>query len=351
MQQPNDNQDRDGTSPRATYLAKDDRALTFPRDRTIMLVIDPVNDFLSEGGAAWEMTKNTVKPHNVVENMKRAIEGARGRGIPVIFGPMAYTEEDYADESLQQRTGINRIMFETKMFLAGSWGADFHPELQPLDDEIVLLPHKGTDVLQTDLPEHLERLGTTHMVIIGMTANLCCESTGRHAAEAGYDVTYLSDAIGSESVPSYEAAVHINFPLIGNAVMKVDEFLTALDETAGQTPLQAGDTIHGSDHMEIGKVDRVVQASGDTEGYAVVSKGLVFQKDIFVPLRAVVKRAGNDAFINVPKLVIGKMPWSEPPSENGQREKYGKPMREVDKLYGSHSASAHEHPAAHPPRA
>ncbi len=51
----------------------------------------------------------------------------------------------------------------------------------------------------TDLPEHLERLGTTHLVIAGMTANLCCESTGRHAVERGFDVTYLSDAIGSES--------------------------------------------------------------------------------------------------------------------------------------------------------
>lgn len=205
-------------APHSTYLVKDTQSLGFPLERTVLLVIDPVNDFLSEGDAAWEMTKNTVKLHNVVENMRRAIDGAREHGIPVLFGPMAYTEEDYADESLQRRTGINRIMFETKMFLAGSWGADFHPDLQPLEGETVLLPHKGTDVMHTDLPEHLERLGTTHIVIIGMTANLCCEGTGRHAAEAGFDVTYLSDAIGSESVPSYEAAVRVNFPLVGNAV-------------------------------------------------------------------------------------------------------------------------------------
>lgn len=331
-----------GSAPRATYLAKDDQAMTFPPDRTVLLVIDPVNDFLSEGGAAWELTRSTVKPHNVVANMKRAIEGARQRGIPVIHGPMAYTEEDYADESLQRRSGINRVMFETRMFLAGSWGADFHPDLQPLDSEIVLLPHKGTDVLQTDLPGHLERLGATHIVIIGMTANLCCESTGRHAAEAGFDVTYLSDAIGSESIPSYEAAVHINFPLVGNAVMKVDEFLTALDATSADMQVQPGDVVHGSDHMEIGRVDRVVAASGENEGYAVVPCGLIFEKDVFVPLRAVVKRAGTDVFINVPKLVVGKMPWNEPPTGESQRGKYGRPMSEVGKLYGSRSATIHE---------
>lgn len=337
--------DGDGARPRATYLAKDDPGLTFPPERTIVLVIDPVNDFLSEGGAAWEMTKNTVKLHDVVGNMRRAIEGARQHGIPVLFGPMAYTEEDYADEALQRRTGINRIMFETKMFLAGSWGADFHPDLRPLDGEVVLLPHKGTDVMQTDLPEHLERLGTTHIVIIGMTANLCCESTGRHAAEAGYDVTYLSDAIGSESIPSYEAAVRINFPLVGNAVMKVDEFLAALAPASGGQ-VQAGDTVHGSDHMEIGNVDRIVAPVDGKEGYAVVPRGIVFEKDVFIPLRAVVKRSGTDVFINVPKLVVGKMPWDAPTTTGEQREKYGKAAADVAKLYGSRGPSAMDHDRA-----
>ncbi|MFD1733629.1 cysteine hydrolase family protein [Deinococcus malanensis] len=206
----------------------------FPLDRTALLIIDPVNDFLSEGGAAWEMTKSTVQSVGVVENLKQAIHGARVYGLPVLLGPMAYTEEDYADHHLQRRTGINRVMFEHKMFLAGSWGADFHPELQPQHSDIILRPHKGTDVFETDLPGHLERLGTTHLVIAGMTANLCVESTGRRAAELGYDVTYLTNAIGAESVPAYEASIKVNFPLVGNATMTVDEFLAALQGTAGE---------------------------------------------------------------------------------------------------------------------
>ncbi len=90
-----------------------------------------------------------MKPLNVVANLKRAIEGARQRGIPVLFGPMAYTEEDYAHKAFQRNSGIQRFQFERKMFLAGSWGADFHPDLRPRDDEIVLLPHKeGSDVFR-----------------------------------------------------------------------------------------------------------------------------------------------------------------------------------------------------------
>lgn len=211
-----------------TYLAKRKADLGFPRGRTALLVIDPVNDFLSEGGAAWDLTRSTVKKHNVVANLKRAIEGARERGIPVLFAPMAYTEADYKGHQLQRRSGINRVQFERKWFLAGSWGADFHPELRPNPGEIVLLPHKGIDVFMTDLQLHLERLGITHLVIAGMTANLCVESTGRHGMEKGYDVTFLYNAIGADSHPSWIAAVRLNYPMIGNAVIKVDEFLAAV---------------------------------------------------------------------------------------------------------------------------
>ena len=121
-----DRRGRDGEG-RATYLPKNEDAISFPSDRTALLVIDPVNDFLSEGGAGWELTKSTVMMNDVVGHLKRAIEGARAHGVPVLFGPMAYTEEDYATEQLQRRSGINRLMFERKMFLAGSWEPIFIP--------------------------------------------------------------------------------------------------------------------------------------------------------------------------------------------------------------------------------
>ena len=326
----------------ATYLAKDQTGILFPRARTALLVIDPVNDFLSEGGAAWEMTQTTVEKNDVVGNLKRVIEAARAKQIPVLFGPMAYTEEDYADEKLQRRTGINRLMFEMKMFLAGSWGADFHPELQPEESDIVLLPHKGTDVYQTDLPEHLERMGITHLVIAGMTANLCCESTGRHAAEEGYDVTFLSDAIGSEDIPSYEASIRVNYPLIANGVMTVDQFLAAVESSAaGNSQVQSGDTVRGSDDGEIGTIKEIVHGSGETEGYLLVPQGMIFTTDTYIPLSAVVRQSGTNVYINVPSLVVASMPWSEPPSPSGTKAKFGPPADEVDKLYGSRSPSVY----------
>ena len=330
--------DRDGG---ATYLPKEEAGISFPPDRTALLVIDPVNDFLSEGGAGWELVKNTVEMNDVITHLKRAIEGARGHGIPILFGPMAYTEEDYADEQLHRRSGINRLMFETKMFLAGSWGADFHPELQPREVDTVLLPHKSIDVFETDLPDHLRRMEITHLVIAGMTANLCCESTGRHAMEAGFDVTFLSDAIGAAGIPAYEAAIRVNYPLVANAIMTVDEFLAAVGaSTGGPIDVQPGDTVLGSDHGEIGTIDEVVQATEETEGYLLVPRGMIFQTDTYIPLDAVVRRSSTNVFINIPKLVVGVMPWTEPPSRTDRRAKLGPLEAEVDKLYRSRAPSA-----------
>lgn len=45
----------------ATYLPKAETGISFPSGCTALLVIDPVNDFLSEGGAGWELTEKTVK--------------------------------------------------------------------------------------------------------------------------------------------------------------------------------------------------------------------------------------------------------------------------------------------------
>lgn len=341
-QQTNAGVDPQGVST-VQYLAKEYQGLGFPLDHTVLLIIDPVNDFLSEGGAGWQLTKTTVVMNSVIANLKRLIDGARSRGIPVLFGPMAYTKEDYADKALHRRSGINRIMFENKMFLAGSWGADFHPDLQPHPDDVILLPHKGIDVFESDLPEHLERFGATHLLIAGMTANLCCESTGRHAMERGYDVTFVSDAIGAESVMAYEASIRVNYPLVANAVMTVDECLAGMDrESERSAAAQAGDSVRGSDDGDIGTIERVVPADGETEGHVVVPRGLIFTEDLFIPFDAVTRRVGMLVYVNVPKLVVSSLPWKQPPRLHDRTAKEGPPSQQVAQLYASRSATAHQ---------
>ncbi len=54
----------------AIFQAKGDHALSFPKGGTALPLIDPVNDSLSGGGAAWDLTKATVQMRGVIGNLK-----------------------------------------------------------------------------------------------------------------------------------------------------------------------------------------------------------------------------------------------------------------------------------------
>jgi hypothetical protein len=137
----------------------------------------------------------------------------------------------------------------------------------------------------------------------------------------------------------------VNYPLIANAAMVVDEFLAAIDASAAKQGVQPGDEVRGCDHGEIGTVERVVETTDDAQARLVVPGGLIFKREMFMPLDAVVMRAGTTVFINVPNLTVGKMPWDAVPSQGDSQEKPGSPAATVEKLYGSPSSSKWERPA------
>lgn len=161
--------------------------------------------------------------------------------------------------------------------------------------------------------------------------------------ERGYDVTFVSDAIGAESVMAYEASIRVNYPLVANAVMTVDECLAGLSRgNQDSAVVQAGDTVRGSDDGEFGTVERVVPADGETEQHFVVPRGLIFTEDLFIPFDAVTKRMGRVVYVNVPKLVLSAMPWKEPPRRRDRTAKEGPSSKQIAQLYASRSATAHE---------
>jgi ureidoacrylate peracid hydrolase len=135
-------------------------------------------------------------------------------------------------------------------------------------------------------------------------------------------------------------SIHVNYPLIGNAVIEVDDFLAALAPPATTEQLvEAGTTVYGSDRGKIGTVEEVVPSRDGVPAYMVVPRGLVFDKDTFIPLDAVTHTVEDRVYVNVPKLVIGKLPWDERPTAEATQSKYGLPAARVDKLYRSHAPS------------
>jgi ureidoacrylate peracid hydrolase len=70
----------------------------------------------------------------------------------------------------------------------------------------------------TDLDPLLKRHGVERVIVIGLRANTCIDSTVRYAAELGYDVTLVTDAIAAFSQAEIDATVQLNAPAYARTV-------------------------------------------------------------------------------------------------------------------------------------
>jgi ureidoacrylate peracid hydrolase len=97
-----------------------------------------------------------------------------------------------------------------------------------------------------------------------------------------------------------------------------------------------GDAVIGSDRRKIGEVEEVVTPDGDTPGYLRVPRGLIMEKETFIPVDAATHRADGQVYIDLPQLVVGKVPWTEPPSTEDLPMKYGTRRADVRRLCHGH---------------
>jgi hypothetical protein len=57
----------------------------FDKEVTALLVIDPYNDFISEGGKIWDRIKGIAEANQCVPHMAHVLEAAGRAGIPVFY--------------------------------------------------------------------------------------------------------------------------------------------------------------------------------------------------------------------------------------------------------------------------
>jgi nicotinamidase-related amidase len=198
---------------------------------TAVLIIDPLNDFLSEGGVAWDLVGKGVKETKVVEHLVDLKKTANEVNVPVFYSPHYYTENEF--KSWKHLNPIDNIMFERKMFKKGTWGADFHPQLQPDENTFVLAPHKGLSNFWTgDTNIQLTQRGIQTIILAGMSANLCVESHLRDAVEHGFDIITIKDATTGAG-PEATQAAYTNYGFIANEVTTTEDIVKRLKESVG----------------------------------------------------------------------------------------------------------------------
>jgi len=195
---------------------------------TGLLVIDPYNDFISEGGKIWGQVQGVAEANGCVAHMLEVLQTARDRGLRVVYGlHHRYRPGDY--ESWQYLAPNQKSAWRSKAFEYGTWGGEIRTGFEPRPGDIVAQEHwLSSAFANTDLQQQLTVHRIERLIVVGLLANTCIESTVRHAAELGYDVTVVSDAVASRTDEEMHAALDINIPHYANAVVTTAEIIEAL---------------------------------------------------------------------------------------------------------------------------
>src|SRR5215813_14547550 len=112
---------------------------------------------------------------------------------------------------------------------AGTWAAGSAPNSHLSQGGIVAQEHWCSSAFaNTDLDLLLKRHGIHQLIVIGLIAHTCVESTVRFAVELGYDVTLVKDATADYSDREMEAALEVNIPNYASAIVTTDEIVDAI---------------------------------------------------------------------------------------------------------------------------
>ena len=160
--------------------------------------------------------------------MLEVLTAARKAKLRVFFAlHHRYRPGDY--ETWKYIAPIQKAAWLRKTFENGTWGGEIRREFEPQPGEIVAEEHWGSSgFANTDLDLQLKKHGIHKLIIMGLIAHTCVESTVRYAAENGYDVTVVKDAIADYSDEEMYAALDINIPNYANAVLTTNEVIESI---------------------------------------------------------------------------------------------------------------------------
>ncbi|KIW19986.1 hypothetical protein PV08_00561 [Exophiala spinifera] len=198
-----------------------------PTANTGIVLIDPYNDFLHPEGKMYFATKEDLGRKNTIAHLKELVAFARSRKIPIYYGLHQQYKPGFFD-GWKHMAHIHENIKKTATFAEGSFGAEIYQGLEPSleNGDVVVSKHWNSSSFQnTDLDFQLRQRDITHLVLAGMTANTCLESTARYAYELGYHVTLLTDATAGFDPKATDAATEIIWPIFASEVTTVRGFI------------------------------------------------------------------------------------------------------------------------------
>ena len=185
------------------------RPFSFEPVSTALLVIDMQHDFLTPGGWADAMGLDLSLLAPTVPVILSLVDSFRAAGAPVIFTREGH-RPDLADCPPNKRGRYAPRVGDKgplgRYMITGEPGNDIIPTLQPADGELVI-DKPGAGSFYATLLDHILRLRKiTHLVITGVTTDVCVHTTIREANDRGYECLLIEDATASYT-PEFTDAI------------------------------------------------------------------------------------------------------------------------------------------------
>jgi nicotinamidase-related amidase len=170
--------------------------------RLALVIIDMQRDFLEPGGFGDALGNDVTRLQAIVPTLKTLLEAFRTRGLPVIHTiechqpdlsdcPPAKLDRGKSALKIGDEGGMGRIL------ILGEPGNGIIPELAPLPGETVITkPGKGA-FYATPLQSILQAQGITHLLMTGVTTEVCVQTTMREANDRGYECLMVEDCTES----------------------------------------------------------------------------------------------------------------------------------------------------------
>jgi len=193
--------------------------------------MDPYNDFLHPKGKLNGLLAENMKEKDTIKHLKELVTAARANRIPIYYGLHQQCKPGFL-AGWKHATPLQIGQHTGKAFEEGSWGVEIYEGLEPSleNGDVVVSKHWSSSSFQsTDLDYQLRQKDITHLVLGGLTANTCLESTARYAYELGYHTTMLKDTTASFTKEQADAATEIVWPLFAHEVKTVGEWITTLE--------------------------------------------------------------------------------------------------------------------------